>query len=426
MALFARFAKKKSFNALTRAVARITLFALFLIFCTLGFIDWGLKWYALSLLLGIKAILGIISLLRKKAPIDKKKNKTVPRLLGNIALIGMVMIPPLVFPGYKQPQPTGRHSVGTTVFTWTDASREDSFTEKEDRRRVTVQFWYPLAEAEENSEVPERPFPLIVFSHGAFGYRMSNHSTFLELASNGYVVASIDHTHQAFLTKEADGTTILGDREFINTAMQVENGRIEGEQLYRIQEAWMDLRSADMAFVLDQIRKHVASPTSQEPFDHMDIERIGVLGHSMGGATAAWIGREDDAIDAVIVLDGTLMGEIIGFEDGRELLTDVPYPKPILNLFNEKHFQDAQASGLEYANMLMHAKASQSFQMVILGSGHLNFTDLPLLSPFFAGLLGTGTVDPFYCMETTNAAVLAFMDYYLKGKGDPIPIFRML
>ena len=206
VALFARFAKKKSFNALTRAVARITLFALFLIFCTLGFIDWGLKWYALSLLLGIKAILGIISLLRKKAPIDKKKNKTVPRLLGNIALIGMVMIPPLVFPGYKQPQPTGRHSVGTTVFTWTDASREDSFTEKEDRRRVTVQFWYPLAEAEENSEVPERPFPLIVFSHGAFGYRMSNHSTFLELASNGYVVASIDHTHQAFLTKEADGT----------------------------------------------------------------------------------------------------------------------------------------------------------------------------------------------------------------------------
>ncbi|MBQ5851909.1 MAG: hypothetical protein IIW54_14020, partial [Lachnospiraceae bacterium] len=31
-------------------------------------------------------------------------------------------------------------------------------------------------------------FPLVVFSHGAFGYYESNTSTYMELASNGYVV----------------------------------------------------------------------------------------------------------------------------------------------------------------------------------------------------------------------------------------------
>lgn len=426
VALFARFAKKKGFDRRESSFTRIILLAVFLILCVAGIIDWGMKWYALTLLLGIKALIGIGSLRRERAPNDYVKSKAVRRLLGSIALVVLVMIPPLVFPGYTQLKPTGSHSVGTTVFTWTDASRQDSFTTEEDRRKVTVQFWYPLAQGGENSEVLEGPFPLVVFSHGAFGFRMSNHSTFMELASNGYIVASIDHTHQAFMTKEADGTTILGDRGFINTAMQVENGTIKGEELYHIQEEWMALRSADMTFVLDQIRQQVASPTSKDLFHQIDSERIGVLGHSMGGATAAWIGRQDDAIDAVIVLDGTLMGEIIGFENGKEVLSNVPYPKPILNLFNEKHYQDGKAMGLEYANMLMHANASQSFQLVVEGSGHLNFTDLPLLSPFLAGLLGTGTVNPFYCMETTNAAVLQFMDYYLKGKGSSIPTFRML
>ena len=203
----------------------------------------------------------------------------------------------------------------------------------------------------------------------------------------------------------------------------------------------MALRSADLVFVLDQIRQYVASSsststsTSTAPppehsfmsiFQQIDIEKIGVLGHSMGGATAAWLGREDLAVDAVVVLDGTMMGEVTGFESDKYMFTKVPYPKPILNIFNERHYHDGKQLGLDYANMRIHANAPLSFQAVVQGAGHLNFTDLPLISPILGRMLGTGSVDARYCIQETNRAVLEFLDYYVKDKGSAIPVFRTL
>ena len=424
--LYIRNSKKRGTGRRESSIVWIVIYAVFLALTFTGIIGWGFQWYGLGLLLAVKALFGVVFLLRHKAPAAYGKGKAIRRLIGSVMLFGFVTMPLLVFPQYEPLEPTGNHAIGTAVFTWTDIARDDGFTPEADHRKVSVQLWYPAVEAGENASVLEGPFPLVIFSHGAFGYRMSNHSTFMELASNGYIVASIDHTHQAFMTREADGTMVLGDMGFINTAMQVENGDIVGEDLYRLQEEWMALRSADMAFVLDQIRRQAASPTSAGVFHQLDIERIGVLGHSMGGATAAWLGRADDAIDAVIVLDGTLMGEIVGFENGKEVLSEVPYPKPILDVFNEAHYRDGAELGTEYANMRMHANASESFQLVIEGAGHLNFTDLPIVSPFLAGMLGTGTVDARYCMTATNSAVLEFLDYYVKDNGRPIPEFRML
>lgn len=105
-------------------------------------------------------------------------------------------------------------------------------------------------------------------------------------------------------------------------------------------------------------------------------------------------------------------------------MTDVPYPKPILDVFNESHYADATAIGLDYANMRMQGNAFEAYQLVVDGSGHLNFTDLPLVSPLLASLLGTGSVDPRACMEITNTAVREFLDYHLKEEGIEIPPFR--
>lgn len=403
---------------------RIVLFLLFVLLAGIRFIPWGFSWYLLGGLLAVRALISLLGLLKKSAPKARSKGKTAGNLVISIVLIGLSVIPLLLLPPPVPLQQTSSNAVGTMVYTWTDENREDVFTPEADYRNITVQFWYPAVTPGESAPVLEGPFPLVVFSHGAFGYRMSNHSTFMELAGNGYIVASIDHTHQAFMTKEADGRVVLGDTGFIQTAMHVENGEITGEALYQLQKDWMALRSCDMAFVLEQIRKRAALPTSNELFHQLDIECIGVLGHSMGGATAAWIGREDDAIDAVIVLDGTLMGEIVGFEQGKEVLTDVPYPKPILDVFNESHYADATAIGLDYANMRMQGNAFEAYQLVVEGSGHLNFTDLPLVSPLLASLLGTGSVDPRACMEITNTAVREFLDYHLKGEGIEIPPFR--
>jgi predicted dienelactone hydrolase len=55
---------------------------------------------------------------------------------------------------------------------------------------------------------------------------------------------------------------------------------------------------------------------------------------------------------------------------------------------------------------------------VIRGSGHLNFTDLPLFSPALARMLGTGQADSRYCIETMNQIVLEFFNHTLKGRAE--------
>ena len=84
---------------------------------------------------------------------------------------------------------------------------------------MPVHFYYP----ENVKDISKDSAPLIIFSHGAFGYYQSNASTFMELASHGYIVASLDHPYHSFFTKDTSGKTITVDPEFIQTALQVGN-----------------------------------------------------------------------------------------------------------------------------------------------------------------------------------------------------------
>ena len=68
-------------------------------------------------------------------------------------------------------------------------------------------------------------------------------------------------------------------------------------------------------------------------------------------------------------------------------------------------------------NNVIIDNATEGHSTYFKGSGHMNFTDLPLISPFIANALGTGDVDPEECIDQVNALVLEFFDHYLKGKG---------
>lgn len=110
-------------------------------------------------------------------------------------------------PPMKPVPASGSYACETASYVWTDETREESFRNDGAFRQVAVQFWYPAAEKEEK-------FPLVVFSHGAFGYRMSNYSTYMELASNGYVVCSVEHPYHAIFSELEDGQIIMADKKF--------------------------------------------------------------------------------------------------------------------------------------------------------------------------------------------------------------------
>ncbi len=376
----------------------------------------------------------------------EKKNKWIKRaaiilVVAAVLIIIVQMIKAKMFPPYEGLPVSGSHTVETTTFTWEDESRIETFTDTGENRALTVSFWYPSEEGK---------YPLVVFSHGAFGVIDSNYSTYTELASNGYVVASIGHPYHAMFVEDVNGKTTIVDMEFLQQ-VYADNGEYSEEaerQEYEFSQEWMELRSADMNFVLDTILAEVeqvqaatgleqsagteqeqaanvevaADTASKKVFASIDTNKIGLMGHSMGGATAVLLGRERNDITAVINLEGTMLGEYVGFENGYELYNEEPYPIPVLDVNSKAVREDidaleAEHPEWEYVNDYLGRNAADYREVIFNDAGHLNFTDLPLIAPPLAELLGVGEVDAEECIKNVNEVVLTFFNYYLKEEG---------
>lgn len=355
-----------------------------------------------------------IFLLRKKERAFKK-GKMTAAVIGNSLLYFLCLLPAFLFPQYKEPEVTGPYAVETALYTWEDESRLETYADMQENRRLTVKFWYPEKEGN---------YPLVVFSHGAFGVIDSNYSTCEELASNGYVVASIGHPYHAMFVEDVNGRLTFASMDFIND-VYADNGTKDPEaeeRVYQNSREWMAIRTGDENFVLDTILEK-ASGGEEGVFELVDVEKIGLFGHSMGGAASVQIGRERQDIDAVIDLEGTMLGEYVGFANGTEIFNEEPYPVPILDVNSADVDRQARAlpgEGFEngYVNFYVGERAVAYHYAVFEGAGHLNFTDLPMISPFLVGMLGVGEVEARECTEKLNGIVLAFFDYYLKEKGE--------
>lgn len=183
-------------------IIRIAAFGVFFLLLMTGIYWLGFRWVGLFILLSVSAFFSAIYLIRQPKPEKEFKGlATVFSCLGGCILLTFSILPGVVFPQSDPLVPTGPYTVGTTSVTLVDVARVDPFSQAGENRKLSVQFWYP------NVDNGSGDFPLAVFSHGAFGYRGSNLSTFEELASNGYVVCSIDHSYHAFFAKHADGST---------------------------------------------------------------------------------------------------------------------------------------------------------------------------------------------------------------------------
>lgn len=151
---------------------------------------------------------------------------------------------------------------------------------------------------------------------------------------------------------------------------------------------------------------------------HMDLTEIGLFGHSLGGAAAAQVCRERDDVDAAIDIDGTMIGDITGVgSDNTETITNESFTKPLMLMYGSLfHDPKAKVTGyLPNINAFNNASGA-AYSLCIKDSGHLNFTDLPRISPFLAKMSGVGTIDPTKCIKIVNAYSLAFFDKHLKGQ----------
>ena len=162
-----------------------------------------------------------------------------------------------------------------------------------------------------------------------------------------------------------------------------------------------DLRTwgDDIGFVLDQL--DTINQNDGALAGALDLQRVGVMGFSKGGAAAGQFCVTDLRCSAGINLTGFMYGDIV----------DIDLQVPFLFMNEEEPWcPDC------YPNDLFYDRAnSDAYQMKIRGARHASFRDLTLYGRLFHLLSDEPDIDPQRMILIQNAYSLAFFDKHLKG-----------
>ena len=340
-----------------------------------------------------------------------------------------------IIPFENLPKPLGAYEVGTQIFTWEDNDRLEWFTDDmNDHRKIVVQTWYPaenvmgepvpyldqwekrigpIAEQIELSKVLiysikniqsnsylnakikrlKNPSPLIIFSHGLGGMRMQNTIQMEALASEGYVVVAIDHAYDANITLFDDGT-------FADYRSGVE-GELSVQEFWNLRIPQINTRSADIIFLLDEIESLVESGDEFWRFVNMDY--IGIMGHSFGGATAIISSAKDDRLDACIALDGWIVPiESSYIQSGMKV--------PFLYMGRPEW-----ETSLNYDKLdsLIENSSARSIKLILPNTKHFDYSDTPQFSPISRRIGVSGKMPANAIRDTLNNRILSFFNTHL-------------
>lgn len=289
----------------------------------------------------------------------------------------------------RLPAPTGSAPIGTRVLMLVDTSRIDPFDPRHRHRRLMIQVWYPAASggpravylaqgvgriyaaeyrlpaatfarvstnAHRNARPLERPggYPAVLFSPG-YGVPHALYTSLLEdLASHGFVVIALDHTF------ETDAVEFPGG-EIVRRNLPPDPGRKGSPVPYRLLLRIIGQRTADVRFLRRSL------PTLDKRVSHIiDLHRVGVFGHSLGGLTAANALEADRTVRAGVDLDGSIYGP------GVRRLLDRPF------MIMTEH---GDGTMLRFWRKLQGARLF----VRIDGTRHLNFSDWNVLVPWLRG-----------------------------------------
>jgi predicted dienelactone hydrolase len=280
------------------------------------------------------------------------------------------------------------------------------------------------AHAEAPVAVSESGFPVLVFSHAFIpGYAGQNIVQMEELASHGYVIFSIAHPYEAALVEYPDGRRAPFSEERYQAVIR--NGTVpaipvlkevmaaadpaEKERLFRQYLAanpaaresariWTE----DTRFVMDQIGRLAGGEIPSLFSGRLDMARLGLFGHSMGGVVAGEICMRDSRCKAGVNMDGVQLGDLI---DGH-------LEQPFLMMYSAVNAGQNDPVFDRFRNTY--------YRMVVQGTVHTDYCDFPLISPLFRLAGAAGNLDPYRMEKIINSYLLAFFGKHLTGIDSPL------
>lgn len=327
--------------------------------------------------------------------------------------------------------PTGSFKTGFFTFNLTDASRNERYSDDplHPHRELVVDAWYPVDKTITGQQAdffgPLSPFVKTDFSNitkkslGAFAHfdTMKNHSlknaplasvnssypvilfspgfgsparlyTSLceELASNGFIVLALNYPYVTSPVLFDDGRVILPTKKFEELKTNKEK---KDQATLEEMETWVK----DIQYVISQLS---VLNRNDRFAGKIDTTAIGICGHSLGGAAAIAVSRQDNRIKACCNLDGRLRGD--NAEEG--------FATPLMILLSDR--QDAASQKeIESMKKLLHAMTNDRYLYLIKNTNHGSFTD-------FDNLIGKASTEGSVAFTIIGNLVHNFFKTYLK------------
>ena len=259
-----------------------------------------------------------------------------------------------------------------------------------------------------------------------------NANTFLseELASHGYVVFSIGHPYWCeFYFDEYGETTRLDKNNEYYKQLWKEEGSWQAlkakkeitlaETLEERPDLYKQLNQAmptevndlhlwaeDIAFVVDQLKEMNSNAGFFKGI--MDVNRIGVMGYSKGGAAAGQFCLiADDRCRAGVNLGGFLFADIV----------EKNLKKPFLIM---THIEPWAPDGFPIGELFFNRAENSAYLVAFRDALHGNFVDISAAKKYVKGEGILGPIDGDKFLKIMQYYVLTFFDKYVKDVPDMV------
>ncbi|AUD65800.1 hypothetical protein BK011_08920 [Tenericutes bacterium MZ-XQ] len=361
-------------------------------------------------------------------------------IVFNSVMIFLFVLTLYMFPILDMPEPSGTYQIGTYVESVEDMSREERYRSGIGYREFTYQMWYPVDDVGDADIMPwlsggkniarglaksvglpsfildqtqyidsnayqikaisdvQDQYPVVLISHGWGGFMNLHTDLAEELASRGYIVISIDHTYGSVATN-IYGRFIYQNKDALPPRDDNDNFLDDANQL-------VYTYAGDVSFMLDYIE---ILNNDAESFlnNKLDLDHIGLIGHSTGGGA-----------DVAVALNDVRVGAVIGLDAWVEpiVASEIEKGLSMPSIFLRSESWEEGPNNIDLYDLIENSSDASLYQ--IDGTTHGDFTMAYILSPLMSTIGYTGSLETTYLVDMQKEIINYFFDLHLKNDLD--------